>query len=94
VNKCTSDGWLPIQLAINLKNTHYIEKLLEENSINLNLVTSRGSPLHTAAKLGNKEILEMILEKDVDINMKDTSGKTALDICQDQTSCELIKKYE
>jgi len=29
VNKCTSDGWLPIQLAINLKNTHFIEKLLE-----------------------------------------------------------------
>ena len=36
----------------------------------------------------------MILEKDVDINMKDTYGKTALDICQEQTCCELIKKYE
>lgn len=54
VNKCTSDGWLPIQLAINLKNLHFIEKLLEEQSINLNLVTSRGTPLHTASKLGNK----------------------------------------
>jgi ankyrin repeat protein len=57
INKCTSDGWLPIQLAINLKNTHFIENLLEQPSINLNLVTSRGSPLHTAAKLGNKAIL-------------------------------------
>ena len=36
----------------------------------------------------------MILEKDVDINMKDTYGKTALDICQEQVCCELIKKYE
>jgi hypothetical protein len=26
--------------------------------------------------------------------MKDTYGKTALDICQDQGCCELIKKYE
>ncbi len=54
VNKCTSDGWLPIQLAIDLKDSYYIERILAQPSINLNLVTSRGSPLHMAAKEGNK----------------------------------------
>lgn len=52
VNKCTSDGWLPIQLAIDLKDRNFITKLLAEPTINLNLVTSRGTPLHTVAKEG------------------------------------------
>ena len=63
VNKCTSDGWLPIQLAINLKSRDYVEKLLEDPNINLNLVTSKGAPIHTAARLGQKDILMLILEK-------------------------------
>jgi hypothetical protein len=50
VNKCTSDGWLPIQLAIDLKEPYYIEKILNQPGINLNLVTPKGSPLHMAAK--------------------------------------------
>ena len=50
INKCTSDGWLPIQLAIDLKDTHIVEMLLAEPSLNLNLVTTRGTPLHFAAK--------------------------------------------
>ena len=29
INKCTSDGWLPIQLAIDIKNKEFIKKLLE-----------------------------------------------------------------
>lgn len=61
VNKCTSDGWLPIQLAIDIKSTEAIEKLLDDPNINLNLVTSRGSPIHFAAKLGKKDILIMLL---------------------------------
>jgi hypothetical protein len=61
VNKCTSDGWLPIQLAINLKEKYFIEKLLGQPQINLNLVTVRGSPAHTAAKEGNIEILMLLL---------------------------------
>lgn len=50
VNKCTSDGWLPIQLALNLKEKYFIERLLAEPTINLNLVTSRGAAVHLAAK--------------------------------------------
>jgi len=54
VNKCTSDGWLPIQLAIDLRDKYYIDKLLAQPGINLNLVTTKGSPLHMAAKEGNR----------------------------------------
>lgn len=83
VNKCTSDGWLPIQLAIDLKNREVIQKLLDDPNINLNLVTSRGSPIHTVAKLGNKDILIMLLDKDVDVSLKDQTGKTAYEVCLD-----------
>lgn len=78
VNKCTSDGWLPIQLAMDLKEPYYIEKLLAQPTINLNLVTSKGSPLHMAAKEGIKQYLIMLLDKDVDIHIKDNHGKTAI----------------
>jgi ankyrin repeat protein len=47
-------------------------------NINLNLVTSRGSPLHQAAKEGIKEYLILLLDKDVDIHIKDNHGKTAI----------------
>ena len=54
LNKCTSDGWLPIQLAIDIKNKEIIKKLLDEESLNINLQTIKGSPLHTAARIGSK----------------------------------------
>jgi hypothetical protein len=54
VNKCTSDGWLPIQLAIDIRSRNMVEKLLENCNINLSLVTCRGSALHIASKLGLK----------------------------------------
>lgn len=94
VNKCTSDGWLPIQLAINLKSHDFIQALLDEPSINLNLLTSRGTPLHTVAKLADKDILEMILTKEIDIHIKDNTGKTAIEVCMDEECIDLIKKYE
>ena len=63
VNKCTSEGWLPIQLAIDAGDVQTVEKLLEDQNINLNLITNKGAPIHTAARTGNKEILIMLLDK-------------------------------
>lgn len=94
VNQCTGDGWLPIQLAIDLKSRDTIEKLLEDPNININLVTSRGAPIHTAARQGQKDILMILLEKEVDVNVKDNAGKTAYDVCLDEECRQLLKKYE
>lgn len=46
-------------------------------------MTTKGSALHMAAKDGIREILIMLLGKDVDVNIKDNYGKTAADICSD-----------
>lgn len=68
--------------------------MIAQPSINLNLVTSKGSPLHLAAKEGCREILIMILDRDVDINIKDNHGKTAAELCSDADCVNLLKKYE
>jgi ankyrin repeat protein len=51
VNKCTTDGWLPLQLAINRKNFDILRILLYEPTIRVNETTSKGTALHVAAKL-------------------------------------------
>lgn len=57
-------------------------------------MTSRGTPLHLAAKEGRKEFLIMLLDKDVDIHVKDNHGQTAMDICTDEECLTLMRKYE
>ncbi len=36
----------------------------------------------------------MILDRDVDINIKDNNGKTAIEYCNDEDCIKLLKKYE
>ena len=94
VNKCTSDGWLPVQLAIDLRDPYYLEQLLNQPNLNLNLVTSKGSALHMAAKEANKDALLMLLDKEVDIHIKDNHGKTPFDVCNEDECLNILKRYE
>ena len=36
----------------------------------------------------------IILDNEIDINLKDSSGKTAIDLCLDDECKNLLKKYE
>lgn len=36
----------------------------------------------------------MLLEKDLDVSLKDQTGKTAFDVCLDEECRNLLKKYE
>lgn len=36
----------------------------------------------------------MLLDKDVDVNIKDNYGKTCMDLCSDSECIKLLKKYE
>jgi hypothetical protein len=35
----------------------------------------------------------MILDRDVDVNIKDNYGKTCMDLCNDTECLNLLKKY-
>ncbi|MDF2964614.1 MAG: uncharacterized protein K0Q51_2 [Rickettsiaceae bacterium] len=53
------------------------------------------SLLHIAVKLGHKEIVEVLLENNLAVNLKDKAGKTALDIAfkrGDNTLLKLLSK--
>ncbi len=46
----------------------------------INVSGENGSILHGAASLGNDEVVELLLEKGVDLSIKDSSNRTALDV--------------
>lgn len=48
LSKVTSDGWLPLQIAVNRRNKDLIKFLIEQRSLNINAVSPRGTALHVA----------------------------------------------
>ncbi|MEE3171543.1 MAG: ankyrin repeat domain-containing protein, partial [Pseudomonadota bacterium] len=50
------------------------------------------TPLHYAAYWGHKEIVELLIAKNADINAKDEDGRTALDWAHGETA-ELLRKH-
>jgi uncharacterized protein len=48
--------------------------------VDVNAHGENGSILHQATSLGNDEIIEFLLEHDIDLSLKDSSNRTALDI--------------
>lgn len=55
--------------------------LLLDNDADASCINNRSeSPLHAAARSGNKEILGKLLQKGADINVTDNEGRTPL-IC-------------
>jgi ankyrin repeat protein len=78
VNKCTTDGWLPLQLAINRKNFDVLQILLCEQTIRVNETTSKGTALHVAAKLKYLEGMEALLKAGADWKYIDDKGKNCM----------------
>lgn len=93
INKCTSDGWLPLQLAINRKNHEVVRILLFDSGVRVNESTSKGSPLHIACKLGCLECIEALLKKGADWKNLDDKSKNCLETCISKESQDLITRY-
>lgn len=68
-----------LMIASHEGNLELVKYLVEEKSSDVNLITSRGDALHFAS-LGNQlEIVRYLVSKDINISVKDSKGKTALD---------------
>jgi len=86
--KKNADDWIPINKAIDKKNTKIIERFLrfcEQNSFNINKMLEiadedSNRSLHFAAESGNAAILSLILNTYPRTNAKNSSGKTFIDI--------------
>jgi pectate lyase len=88
----------PLHMAAMKGHKGIVELLLAVEGIHIN--AQRGWPggtaLHYAVKGGYKEIAELLIENDADVNVKDRQGKTALDYAKQfnkQDIIDLLKKH-
>jgi len=55
-----------------------VKDYIGKQNVDLNKEINGRCPVHYAADYGQKEILEFLISKDVDVNIKDKHGITAL----------------
>uniref|UniRef100_A0A7N8XZL0 Ankyrin repeat and sterile alpha motif domain containing 1B n=1 Tax=Mastacembelus armatus TaxID=205130 RepID=A0A7N8XZL0_9TELE len=88
----------PLHLAA--RNGHYstVQTLLEAG-LDVNCVTENGSALHEAALFGKMDVVRLLLDSGIDTNLRDSRGRTALEILRDhpapksQQITALIQEY-
>jgi len=49
--------------------------------------------LHSAAREGHKEVIELLIAKGADVNAKDDDGATPLDMADDKETADLLRKH-
>ncbi len=87
VNLQAQAGVTPLLAAVWNGHTAIVEKLLAAPGINVNpQAQGNTTPLMTAVTKDNAAIVERLIKAGASINMKDTTGKTALSRAQQSTS--------
>lgn len=91
-------GWMPIHYAAWFGNTDVVQFLLREGC-SPNVVNSDDrTPLHLSAIKGYPSVVEVLLSHpEMDINLVDKKGRTALELCEQKTSIEhsqVVKQLE
>ncbi|MBY0404204.1 MAG: ankyrin repeat domain-containing protein [Cyanobacteria bacterium] len=71
----------PLMLAIEDNDLETVKILLAESRIDINHQNSIGfAPIHTAVRYGNTELVDYLLKKGADINVRNNWGETPLHI--------------
>ncbi|MBN2266802.1 MAG: ankyrin repeat domain-containing protein, partial [Candidatus Babeliaceae bacterium] len=72
-------GWTPLHRATVSGNVNEVKQLFEIKP-DLNAMTAKYkvTPLHLAVSISNKDIVQMFLDKNVDVNIGDSDGRTPL----------------
>lgn len=93
VNAITDKGGqTPAHLAAFIECEDCME-LLIKNGANVNCKRKHedGTPLHIAAFNGHIKVVKCLIDHGADINAKTKDGKTALDICKDSETKQIIQ---
>lgn len=94
LSKVTSDGWLPLQIAINRRNKDLIKFLIQQRSLNINAVSTRGSALHIAMMNEYIEGVKLLLTKNIDTKIVDEKGRTCIELSSNSECISLVKEKE
>ena len=86
-------------LSINEGKTDNIINYFQNNNIDVNLPLNHfnWTPLHTAAYLGNLQLVEYLLKKGANIRTPNSSGMTALNLAENKQLwkiVEMIQNYD
>ncbi|XP_061617598.1 ankyrin repeat and sterile alpha motif domain-containing protein 1B isoform X3 [Phyllopteryx taeniolatus] len=72
----------PLHLAARNGHRSTAQTLLEAG-MDVNCVTENGSALHEAALFGKTDVVRLLLHSGIDTNLRDSQGRTALDILRE-----------
>ena len=80
INKTTMNGFTPLLISIIKKHTNITRLLLNVNEIDINKCEEQQkcSPLYIAAQVGNIDIVELLIQRNADINLCNFEGDHAL----------------
>lgn len=79
INKADKSGYTPIYIAIISGNINKVKYFIEHGiDINSKINSDNDTPITEACKLGKKEIVEYLVKKGADLNIKDQYGFTCI----------------
>lgn len=86
------DAWSLLHYAAGSGSTDMTRLLLDKGAnINDKENEDGQTPLHRAATKGHANIVEILLANGADVNAKDSRGRTALDLAQQQDRTEIVE---
>ena len=79
------EGWTPLHYAADMGQVSMLQFLaVREAKINTQTSVQRKTPLHFAAENGQKAVVGLLLGLGADRSLKNSSGKTAEECCEDE----------
>ena len=92
INLVNGEGWSPLQLAVFKKRLNCVEILLSIENLDINYIGPQGTALHIACKKNYYEIVNLLLNNNCDIFIKDKNNKIAFDYCKNKKIKKLFNK--
>ena len=93
-NILNNEEWSALHLASYKGHDEVVKLLINAPDININILHSDiGTPLHCACKKNFMKVVSLLLFK-ADIEVLDSDGKKAQDLCNDKNIIKLIQRHK